>query len=201
MLLDREDDLAAIDAALAKAIGGSGGILLIEGPPGIGKTALLNELRRRACALGVMVRAARAGELERGFGFGVVRQLLEATVIGANQAERSQLLAGAARLSEPVFTDVAAAEETGDVAFATLHGLYWLVVNIAERGPLILAIDDAQWADEPSLRFLLHLANRLAGLPVVVALTVRAGADMHRRPPQFSPGRSAPAHPSPATAE
>ena len=180
VLLDREDDLAAIDAALAKAVGGSGGILLIEGPPGIGKTVLLDELRRRACALGITVRAARAGELERGFGFGVVRQLLEATVVGSNQVERSRLLAGAARLSEPVFTDVAAAEETGDVAFATLHGLYWLVVNIAERGPLILAVDDAQWADEPSLRFLLHLANRLAGLPVVVALTVRAGADMHR---------------------
>ena len=67
-------------------------------------------------------------------------------------------------------------EETRDVAFATLHGLYWLVVNLTERGPLVLAVDDAQWADEPSLRFLLHLAHRLAGLPVVVALTVRSGA-------------------------
>ena len=76
--------------------------------------------------------------------------------------------------------DISAPGEIGDVAFATLHGLYWLVANMTERGPLILAVDDAQWADEPSLRFLLHLANRLAGLPVVVALTVRAGADMHR---------------------
>ena len=90
-------------------------------------------------------------------------------------------MAGAARLAEPVFTDVAAAEETGDVAFATLHGLYWLVVNLAERGPLVLAVDDAQWADEPSLRFLLHLAHRLAGLPVVVALTVRTDAERHRQ--------------------
>jgi DNA-binding NarL/FixJ family response regulator len=180
VLLDREDDLAAIDDTLARAIGGSGGIILIEGPPGIGKTALLDELRRRACALAITVRSARAGELERGFGFGVVRQLLEAIVVGADEAERCRLLAGAAALSEPVFSDVSAAEDTGDVAFATLHGLYWLVVNIAECGPLILAVDDAQWADEPSLRFLLHLASRLAGLPVVVALTVRAGADMHR---------------------
>ena len=77
-----------------------------------------------------------------------------------------------------------------------LHGLYWLVVNIAERGPLILAVDDAQWADEPSLRFLLHLANRLAGLPVVVALTVRAGADMHAAASEFSAAGSAPAHTS-----
>jgi hypothetical protein len=69
----------------------------------------------------------------------------------------------------------------GDIAFATLHGLYWLVVNMAERGPLILAVDDTHWADEPSLRFLLHLAHRLDGLPVVLVLTVRSGMDKHRR--------------------
>ncbi len=179
-LLDREKDLAAIDNSLAEAQTGAGRIVLIEGPPGIGKTALLDELRRRASVKDIAVLTARAGELERGFGFGVVRQLLEATVVGADRAERARLLAGAARLAEPVFTDIRAAEKTGDVAFATLHGLYWLVVNVAERGPLVLAVDDAQWADEPSLRFLLHLANRLGGLPVVVALTARAGSDMHR---------------------
>ena len=180
MLFDREDDLVALDAALTEAVGGTGGVLLIEGPAGIGKTALLEALRRRAGTARMTVLTARGGELERGFGFGIVRQLLEGALIGADDAERDRLLAGAARLAEPVFTDVAAAEETGDVAFATLHGLYWLVANVAERAPLLLAIDDAQWADEPSLRFLLHLAHRLAGLPVVVALTVRADADRHR---------------------
>jgi DNA-binding CsgD family transcriptional regulator len=56
-----------------------------------------------------------------------------------------------------------------------LHGLYWLVANLAERSPLLLAIDDAQWADGPSQRFLLHLSNRLDGLPVSVVLTTRSG--------------------------
>ena len=181
LLFEREDDLAALDAALTEAVAGTGGVLLIEGPAGIGKTVLLEALRRRASAAKMTVLAARGGELERGFGFGIVRQLLEGALIGADGAERDRLLAGAARLAEPVFTDVAAAEDTGDVAFATLHGLYWLVVNLAERAPLLLAIDDAQWADEPSLRFLLHLAHRLAGLPVVVALTVRTDADRHRQ--------------------
>ncbi len=179
-LLDREDDLAALDDALAEAAAGAGRVLLIEGPAGIGKTALLDHLRRRAEAAGMAVLVARGGELERGFGFGVVRQLLEPAVVSADAAETDRLLAGAARLAEPVFTDVAASEETRDVAFATLHGLYWLVVNLTERGPLVLAVDDAQWADEPSLRFLLHLAHRLAGLPVVVALTVRTAQDRHR---------------------
>ena len=152
-------------------------MLLIEGPAGIGKTALLDQLRRRAEAVGMSVRLARGGEFERGFGFGIVRQLLEPALMSADAVERDRLLAGAARLAEPVFTDVAANEETRDVAFATLHGLYWLVANLTERGPLVLAVDDAQWADEPSLRFLLHLAHRLAGLPVVVALTVRTAPD------------------------
>lgn len=180
-LFEREDDLAALEAALTDAVAGTGGVLLIEGPAGIGKTVLLEALRRRAGAANMTVLTARGGELERGFGFGIVRQLLEGTVIGADGAERDRLLAGAARLAEPVFTEVAAAEETGDVAFATLHGLYWLVANLAERAPMLIAIDDAQWADEPSLRFLLHLAHRLAGLPVVVAVTVRTDADRHRQ--------------------
>lgn len=176
-LLDREDDLAALDGALEQAAAGTGRVLLIEGPAGIGKTALLDRLRRGAAGRGVTVRTARGGELERGFGFGIVRQLLEQVLVGADGAERDRLLAGAARLAEPVFTDAAGNEETSDVAFATLHGLYWLVVNLAERAPLVLAVDDAHWADEPSLRFLLHLAHRLAGLPVVVALTVRTCAE------------------------
>src|SRR6476469_10384661 len=180
LLFDRVDDLTALDAALIEAIAGAGGVLLIEGPAGIGKKVLLEALRRRAAAAKMTVLTARGGELERGFGFGIVRQLLEGALIGADGAERDRLLAGAARLAEPVCTDVAAAEDTGDVAFATLHGLYWLVVNLAERAPLLLAVDDAQCADEPSLRFLMHLANRVTDLPVVVALTVRAGADMHR---------------------
>ena len=120
----------ALDAALAEAVAGTGGVLLIEGPAGIGKTVLLDQLRRRASGLTMTVLTARGGELERGFGFGIVRQLLEAAVVGADAAERARLLAGAARLAEPVFTDVSAAEDTGDVAFATLHGLYWLVVNL-----------------------------------------------------------------------
>jgi DNA-binding CsgD family transcriptional regulator len=180
LLFEREDDLAVINAALAESVVGTGGVLLIEGPAGIGKTVLLDHLRKRAVCCDFTVLTARGGELERGFGFGIVRQLLEVALLSADTAERTRLLAGAARLAEPVFTDVSAAEETSDLAFATLHGLYWLVVNLTERGPLILAVDDAHWADGPSLRFLLHLAHRLAGLPVTLALTVRTGTDRLR---------------------
>lgn len=56
---------------------------------------------------------------------------------------------------------------------AVLHGLYWLVANIAERGPTVLAIDDAHWADGPSLRFVGFLSRRLEGMGVLVVLASR----------------------------
>ena len=57
--------------------------------------------------------------------------------------------------------------------FAVLHGLYWLAADIAQQAPLLLAVDDLHWADQPSLRFVAHLAHRLEGLAVLLVLTVR----------------------------
>ena len=180
VLLERADDIAALDFALSETAIGTGRVLLIEGPPGIGKTVLLEELLQRAHDRGMAVLFARGGEFERGFGFGVVRQLLEGRLAEFTDADRAAVLTGAAGLAEPVFASVSDSAPGEDVAFATLHGLYWLVVNLAERAPLVLAVDDVHWADEPSLRFLLHLARRLAGLPVMLALTDRSGVDKHR---------------------
>ncbi len=77
-LFERDDELGAIAAALARLAAGEGGVLAFEGPAGIGKTRLLGVLRERALAAGADVLDARAGVLEREFGFGVVRQLFEA---------------------------------------------------------------------------------------------------------------------------
>ena len=57
--------------------------------------------------------------------------------------------------------------------FAVLHGLYWLTADIAQQAPLLLAVDDLHWADQPSQRFVAHLAHRLEGLAVLLVLTVR----------------------------
>jgi hypothetical protein len=53
---------------------------------------------------------------------------------------------------------------TVDASFGTLHGSYWLCANLATRQPLLLVVNDAQWADETSLRFLGVLARRLDAL-------------------------------------
>ena len=62
-----------------------------------------------------------------------------------------------------------------DTVFATLHGLYWLTSNLAARAPVVIAVDDVQWCDAGSLRFLGYLARRLEGLPLLVVTTWRTG--------------------------
>ena len=110
------------------------------------------------------VLSARGGELEREFPFGVVRQLFEPLLVDRELAER--VLAGSARSAVPVFDAVPAPAEDdqSDSSFAALHGLYWLTVNLAAEGPLLLAVDDLHWCDRPSLRFLAYIARRLEGL-------------------------------------
>ena len=174
-LLERGRELESIAALLAGCVAGEGGVLLIEGPAGIGKTMLLGSARASAGDAGIGVLAARGGELEREFAHAVVRQLFEPALAAVGERERGELFAGAAGLAAPVVgSDPSAAPAlVGEQAFAVVHGLYWLTANLARRGPVLLVVDDAHWCDRPSLRFVLYLARRLEGLPVAIVLATR----------------------------
>ena len=93
-LLERGGELARVDRLLTEARAGRGGVVVITGPAGIGKTALLSDAEERAGRAGMRVLAGRGGELEGGFSFGVARQLVEPLLAGAAPAEREVLLAG-----------------------------------------------------------------------------------------------------------
>ncbi|NBH07370.1 ATP-binding protein, partial [Amycolatopsis sp. SID8362] len=60
--------------------------------------------------------------------------------------------------------------------YSVMHGLYWLVAGLAARGPVVLAVDDVQWCDETSLRWLGFLLRRAEDLPVLVLMTQRTGS-------------------------
>jgi DNA-binding CsgD family transcriptional regulator len=167
-LLERERELAAVDELLDH-----GGVVLVEGRAGIGKTALVEAACRRASALGRDVLRARGSELEAGFAFGVVRRLFERRLAGAPASERDALLAGAARAVRSLLLGEVVDASASDTSFAVLHGLYWLTVNLGENRPLLIAVDDAQWADEPSLRWLGHLAPRLDGPSIALLVALR----------------------------
>lgn len=173
-LLEREGELQALDRAIAAAAAGQAGLVLVEGPGGIGKSRLLAEARRRATASGLLVLSARGGELEQDFPFGVVRQLFEPRL--ADDAVRARVLSGAAASAAPVFGLPGARAEhdaSDDASFASLHGLYWLTVNLSAEAPLLLAIDDLQSCDRASLRYLAYISHRLEGVPALVVGSAR----------------------------
>ncbi len=142
----------------------------------MGKTRLVAEARASAEEAGFEVLAARGGELEEEFAYGVVRQLFEPLLATASDDLRAELLSGAAALAAPLFDErqlAVALEDPTDSSFATLHGLYWLAANLALRRPTLLAIDDLHWVDAPSLRWLIYLTRRLEGLPLLVVGALR----------------------------
>jgi DNA-binding CsgD family transcriptional regulator len=179
-LVEREREVRSLEALLEGALASDGRVALIEGPAGIGKSRLLQLARRRGEAAGALTLSARSSELEREFPYGVVRQLFEGELVDA--AVRERALAGAAGAARPVFESLEPepAAEPGNASFATLHGLFWLMLNLAADRPLVLAVDDLHWCDRASLRFLAYVTRRLEGLPVLLAVTMRSsepGAD------------------------
>jgi DNA-binding CsgD family transcriptional regulator len=187
-LLERDQQMERIERSLRRAEEGQGCCLAVDGPPGMGKTALLAAAREKAEERGFRVLRARGAELEQEFAFGVVRQLFEPMLAGASQEERTRLLDGppqvAARLLGLPGLGEATAVDTEvapDPSFAVLHGLYWLCANLATDCPLALVVDDSHWADGASIRFLAFLLPRLEELHMAVLLGARSGEAGERR--------------------
>ncbi|HEY0373242.1 MAG TPA: AAA family ATPase, partial [Amnibacterium sp.] len=175
-LLERHEELAELDRVVDAAGGGSGSLLVIEGPAGIGKSRLLAAARARTP--GALALQAQGSEFDSHSPYFLAAQLFDGAVAKATGAQRELLFAGPARLAAPLFDG--GAPFTGD-GEAVLRGLFWLAVNLAAgrgapgNGPLLLTVDDAQWADRASLRFVLHLAARLDGLPLALIVGIRTG--------------------------
>lgn len=171
-LVEREHEVEVLRDTLAAARAGTGGIVLVEGPAGIGKSRLL-EVARELAEPSMRLLHGRGTELERDYPMGVVRQCLEPAVRDA--ADRERLLTGAARLAEPVL--LAAAGGSRAELAGILHGLFWLAAKLSEESPLLMVVDDAHWVDEPSLRYLAYLSRRVDSLPVALVVAARTGEE------------------------
>jgi len=162
-LLERERETEALRQVLDEVVRTrSGRVVVVDGEAGIGKTRLVRYLRGLALDHGVPVFSARASTLDQSFGFGVARQLLERASGGARDV-----------LAVPT-----GADEGGDPGspgeLAALHRLYWLTVDACPE-PTVLVVDDVQWCDPESLRYLDHLRLRLDDLPVLLVVVARSG--------------------------
>lgn len=169
-LLERDGELRRLQGVVGRACEGGGAAALVEGSAGIGKTTLVAATVSLARARGMRVLRGRGGTFETAFGYGVVRQLFEGVLRGASGDERRALLAGSAWVARGVSV---LEGEPDPEPLAVQHGLYWLVVNLAAGGPLLICVDDGHWADTASLSFLVYLVRRLEGLGVAVVVASR----------------------------
>ncbi|MGK5544589.1 AAA family ATPase [Streptomyces sp. URMC 127] len=177
-MLSRDSEMTALDGALAAAEAGMGASLLLEGGIGTGKSHLVRAALRTARSRGFGTVSARARPGERSRDHGVLHQI------------RDQLLClpgTAAAQQEP---GGPGGPGRGDAQAAAVHRL---ITAATAAAPLLVAIDDLQWTDGPSLRWLGYLTARLEGLPVFLLATL--GTD---RPGPASEGAGAQGAESPA---
>ena len=167
-LLERELELATVRAFVRR-----GGVLVVEGRAGMGKTALLDATCMAAQRVGRLVLRARGSDLESDFAFGIARQLLERWCTDTTPDERAALFLGSAGAARALVMPGDSGRQEEDTSFAVVHGLYWLVVNLAARRPVLLAVDDAHWGDDASLRWLAYLAARLDGIAASLVVSLR----------------------------
>lgn len=175
-LLERETETGIIGEQLDRAVSGNGSLLVVEGPAGIGKTTLLRKAMEMGRERGMKVVYGRGGVLEQQIEYGVVRQMLEKALVGAGEAERADLLSGPAAPAAAVLGFAELPVDAGpgrDPSENILHGLYWLMANLAESGPVLAVFDDAHWGDGASLIASGYLARRVEGHPIALMAGVR----------------------------
>jgi DNA-binding NarL/FixJ family response regulator len=163
-LYERTVEISAIDAALDSLGQGRGSCLVLEGRAGRGKSTLVDYAVERARESGAKTWVVRARHLASAAPFEVLRRLLGPAV---EEAGGVDALDGAARFAIPLFTPGA------DLSQGVDYGCQWLVAWLAERSPLVLAIDDAHWADGASLRVLLDVQADISVQPVTMVVASR----------------------------
>ncbi|MFG2656777.1 ATP-binding protein [Streptomyces sp. NPDC048425] len=176
-LWERDKEIAVVERALGELCGdaaSSGSLVVFRGEAGIGKTALLEEVRRVAAGR-AMVWSARGGETVTSVPFNVVRQLLQPALLALSQEEAREYFGDWYEIAGPA---LGIAEPGGRQADpqGVRDGLVAAVSRLARlHWPLVLLVDDAQWADEETLHWLAAFAERLDDLPVLVVVAHRDG--------------------------
>lgn len=160
-VIERETELAQLNQVMRRSAGGRGSLVAVAGPPGIGRSSLLATAARSARNTGWRVLDAHCEASSATVGHGVLRDWIShvdtswASLVGPGRP-LADLVRGESRT-------------TADVA----NAFRWLIEQLTTDVPLMLVVDDAQWADSASLQVLEQLLGTLRSLPCLILLGVR----------------------------
>jgi DNA-binding CsgD family transcriptional regulator len=180
-LVEREREEAVLSELVRGTAAGRPGLVLLEGPAGIGRSALLRRLAGEAREAGMQVLEASGTPTERGIPFGVVRELFGPLITAADEWGHPRPDRDRIPQTGLVFDALlGGGTGTADGApYGVLVSLHRFICCLATRDPLAVIVDNAESADRASLRLMAHVARRLAGLPVLLALSQRTDTDEH----------------------
>ena len=171
-LVGREREQSRLNTLRAEHRDGQGCLLAVEGLAGMGKTALLAEHAAASVADGVHVVWARASEIDSIRPFGCLLDALDCRLHHPDPSNRR--VAQALLAISDAAIDPFRFESDAAWRFPVQEAICDLILSTAERTPMLLAIDDAQWADAGSSGVLAALARHCATIPLVVAWTMRS---------------------------
>ncbi|MGA9721797.1 MAG: AAA family ATPase, partial [Candidatus Binatus sp.] len=185
----REPEFGAIRAAIDRALGGHGSLIMLGGGPGVGKSRLAREMSDYAWRVGFRCTVGHCYERDEPFPFLPFVEIIESTLaqaaslddfrrqIGENVAELAQMAPSLRRvfpdIPQPLELPAAQKRRYLFQSFSEALG------RAAEHRSQLAILEDLQWADESTLALLIHLANRIAQLPVVIIGTYREGYSEH----------------------
>ena len=190
--IGRDAELRTLLARLEEARGGPGGVALVAGEPGIGKSRLLDELAAHAHRRGIHTVHARCYEGEGAPAFWPWMQIIRAAVSGLEVSALRDCLGAAASDVAALLPELRALLPELDAAplppsdqarFRLFEAVTHFLVSIAASTPLLVIIDDLHWGDAPSLALLSFLAQGLSATPLLLVCAYRDAAA--EQPPAF----------------
>jgi len=165
-LIEREQESALLDA-LVDSLRDGGGAVVVRGEAGIGKSVLLQRVRRRAAAQGARPLSTVGVESEAELAFAGLHQLLRPVVGALPQLPESQrqTLEAALGLGVDLKPD----------SFRVAVAAFQLICEVADSAPVVLIVDDAQWLDRSTLSVIAFIGRRLEAEHVALVAAIRRG--------------------------
>jgi len=185
VLAGRDAETAALREAWGRAVAADAGVVMIVGEAGIGKTALAEDLAAQAAETGATVLQARCYEAERSLFLQPVVEALAPAVARMSASALRQLLGEHGPAAAALLPDVAALlgpppswrGSPGMERRRSFEALTALLSGLAERNPVLLVVDDLQYAGHSTVEFIHYLGRQISGSRLLVVTTVRAEHD------------------------